>query len=121
MANQFNTIEFLEEYQRYPCLWDKSMPDFKNRIKRDHAEEQLLKITSGINNVKELRQKIRNIRCTYNQEVAKIKSSMRTGSGSSTVYKPKLAWFSFADSFLKKTSDIENKSDTNLVIFIIYL
>lgn len=65
MANQFNTIEFLEEYQRYPCLWDKSMPDFKNRIKRDHAEEQLLKITSGINNVKELRQKIRNIRSVF--------------------------------------------------------
>lgn len=47
--------------------------------------------------------------------MAKIKSSMRTGSGSSMVYIPKLAWFSFADSFLKKTSDIDSKSDTNLV------
>jgi len=65
MANQFNTIEFLEEYQRYPCLWDKSMPEFSNRIKRDHAEEQLLQITSSINNVKELRQKIRNIRSVF--------------------------------------------------------
>lgn len=45
---------------------------------------------------------------------------MRTGSGSSTVYIPKLAWFSFADSFLKKTSDIDNKSDTNLVRLLEY-
>jgi len=61
-------------------------------------------------------------RCTYNQEVAKIKSSMRTGSGLSTVYKPKLAWFSFANSFLKKTSDIDNTLDTNLVrLIIVYI
>jgi len=40
---------------------------------------------------------------------------MRTGSGLRTVHKPKLAWFSFANSFLKKNSDIDNKSNTNLV------
>lgn len=63
MANHFNIIEFLEEYQRYPCLWDKSIADFSNRVKRDHASAQLLQVTSisGIGNVKELRQKIRNI------------------------------------------------------------
>jgi len=62
MANHFNTIEFLEGYLWYPCLWDKSIADFSNRVKRDHAEAQLLQVTSGIGNVKELRQKIRNIR-----------------------------------------------------------
>jgi len=41
------------------------MPEFSNRIKRDHAEEQLLQITSGINNVKEIKQKIRNIRSVF--------------------------------------------------------
>lgn len=48
-----------------------------------------------------------------------MKSSMRTGPGSSTVYIPKLAWFAFADSFLKRSSDIDSKSDTNLVRLIV--
>ncbi|KAF0739506.1 MADF domain-containing protein, partial [Aphis craccivora] len=105
---------FLEEYQKYPCLWDKSLDEYRNRVKRDHAEEMLLQF-SKMPTIKELRQKIRNIRCTYNQEVSKIKKSMVTGSGSSTVYKPKLSWFSLADSFLKTNNDGVYKPDTNLV------
>ncbi|KAF0763321.1 MADF domain-containing protein [Aphis craccivora] len=92
---------FLKEYQKYPCLWDKCSADYKNRVKRDHAEEMLLQFTS-MPTIKELRQKIRNIRCTYNQDVVKLKKSMVTGSASNTVYKPKLAWFQFADSLKKK-------------------
>ncbi|GLV41766.1 hypothetical protein CBL_12055 [Carabus blaptoides fortunei] len=64
---------FLEEYKRFPCLWKKSA-DFKNQVKRNHAEEVLL-LLSGLGSVK-----IRNIRCTNNQEVAKIKKTMGTGS-----------------------------------------
>lgn len=57
----FNIQTFLEEYQRFPCLWLKSDPEYKLRNKRDSAEEKLLKST-GLESVKELRQKIRNIR-----------------------------------------------------------
>lgn len=45
-------MEFLEEYQRYPCLWDKGLAEYSNRLKRNHAESQLLQITS-IGNIKE--------------------------------------------------------------------
>jgi len=65
MANHFNIIEFLKEYQKYPCLWDNRLADFSNRVKRNHAEEQLLQVTSGIGNVIELRRKIRNIRLVF--------------------------------------------------------
>lgn len=67
MANLFNVIEFLEELQKYPCLWDKSIDDFQNNVKRDHAESQLLQFTStsGISNVNELRRKINNIRSVF--------------------------------------------------------
>uniref|UniRef100_A0A2S2QRJ1 MADF domain-containing protein n=1 Tax=Sipha flava TaxID=143950 RepID=A0A2S2QRJ1_9HEMI len=113
MKKQFDIFKFLEEYEKFHCLWDKDSADFKIRAKRDSAEEYLLK-TFNITTVKELRQKIRSIRCTYNQEVSKIKSSITTGSGLNTVYKPKLVWFEFANSFLKKTHQNKNETYTNL-------
>jgi len=101
----FNTFEFLRYYQDHPCLWNKNIPDFRNRQKRDAAEEQLLPI-SGLSNIKQLRAKIRSIRGTYNQELCKIKKSMSTGS----LYTPKLNWFTYADSFLRKNDvKIESK------------
>lgn len=59
--SSFNIQTFLEEFQRFPCLWLKSDPEYKLRNKRDSAEEKLLEST-GFDTVKELRQKIRNIR-----------------------------------------------------------
>jgi len=50
----FNVQTFLEEYQRFPCLWLKSDPEYKLRNKRDSAEEKLLECT-GLDSVKELR------------------------------------------------------------------
>jgi len=61
MADKFNTMHFLEEYQRYPCLSDKSIEEYKSREKRDFAEECLME-SLQINDVKLLRQKIRSIR-----------------------------------------------------------
>ncbi|KAL5236885.1 hypothetical protein ACI65C_004295 [Semiaphis heraclei] len=124
MTKQFTIFDFLEEYEGLPCLWDKDSDDFKLRTKRDNAEEYLLK-TFNIATVKELRQKIRSIRCTYNQEVSKIKSSITTGSGLNTIYKPKLVWFELAHSFLKKTHQTKNETDTNSnyenISFLLYM
>lgn len=55
------------------------------------------------------------IRCTYNQEVAKISKSKSTGTAN--VYVPKLMWFAYADSFLKKNNDDEREPEINLVSF----
>lgn len=115
----FDTIEFLKHYEEHPSLWDKSIPDFKNRQKRNSTEEKLLPI-SGLSNIKELKSKIRSIRGTYNQELVKIKSSMRTGSGAADVYKSKLNWFSYADSFLKKNIEQEIETESNVMSYKIY-
>jgi len=112
----FDTIEFLKHYEEHPCLWDKCIPDFKNWQKRNAAEEKLLPI-SGLSNIKELRSKIRSIRGTYNQELGKIKNSMRTGSGAADIYKPKLNWFSCADSFLRKSVEQEIETESNVVSY----
>lgn len=98
----FDKQAFLEVYQEYPYLWDKSFLDLKVRQvlrdtfvqalchiirkksgdaaacsvlinllycrrKRDLAEEQLIKMFS-ITSREVLKNEIRNIRCTYNQE-----------------------------------------------------
>ncbi|KAL5246278.1 hypothetical protein ACI65C_013686 [Semiaphis heraclei] len=86
-----------------------------NRQKRNAAEEKLLPI-SGLSNIKELRSKIRSIRGTYNQELGKNKNSMRTGSGAADIYKPKLNWFSYADSFLRKNVEQEIETKSNVLL-----
>lgn len=57
------------------------------------------------------------IRCTYNQEVAKILKSKSTGPGTTNVYPPKLTWVAYVDHFLKKNNDGMRESSTNLVKF----
>ena len=73
----FDTIEFLKHYEEHPCLWDKCLPHFKNRQKRNVAEEKFLPI-SGLSNIKELRSKIRSIRHTT-KNWAKLKIQCELG------------------------------------------
>nr|BAH71045.1 ACYPI009600 [Acyrthosiphon pisum] len=115
IKQQFDTIEFLKIYKQHPCLWDKALPDFRNRKMRDAAEEKLLPI-SKLSNIKELRSKIRSIRGTYNQEVNKIHMSMKTGCGKKDIYIPKLNWFSYADSFLRKNFEQYVETQLNLIL-----
>lgn len=52
----FDIASFLEEYQRYPCLWLKKDANYKLRHKRDAAEEALLAFTK-LPTIKQLRQR----------------------------------------------------------------
>lgn len=113
-SKELDILEFLEHYQQYPCLWDKSSSHYKNRQMRDEAERVLMEV-SGIEDVKVLRAKMRSIRGTYNNEIRKIKKSTTTGSGTEDIYKPKLHWFNYANSFLSKNAEDEPDSETNLV------
>ncbi|CAH1101633.1 unnamed protein product [Psylliodes chrysocephalus] len=102
--SSFDILTFLECYQQYPCLWDKSISEYKDRNKRDQAEEAFLNIFK-LENV--LRVKIRSIRGTYNNEFRKVKKSMTTGSSDDEIYKPKLHWYNFAHGFLSKNQEFE--------------
>lgn len=70
---------------------------------------------SGLENIKALRSKVRSIRGAYNNELRKVKNPMITGSGSDQVYTPKLQWYNYANTFLRKNTEHEPESVTNLV------
>jgi len=70
---------------------------------------------SGLGSIKELRSKVRSIRGAYNNEFRKVKTSMITGSGSDQLFKPKLKWYNYTHTFLRKNTDHGPESETNLV------
>lgn len=59
--HQLDIIKFLKDYQSYPCLWDKSDVNIKNKVQRNIAEGVLMK-TFGFNDIKHLKMKIRSLR-----------------------------------------------------------
>lgn len=98
----FNIKEFLLEYEKLPCLWDKHHEHFKDRRERSKSEE-ILGEKLDIMDLKTLRRKIRSVRGTYNTEIRKIKMSLETEGD---VYVPKLSWFPIADKFLRVTTEL---------------
>ncbi|KAL1517113.1 hypothetical protein ABEB36_000922 [Hypothenemus hampei] len=99
-----DTVKFVELYENAECLWNFRHPLYKHRNARDKAMQQILQEMNmpdfGIN---ELKNKIKNIRSTYQQEVNKIKrSSQNIGGDIVEEYKTNLAWFPIADRFLGK-------------------
>jgi hypothetical protein len=50
---------------------------------------------------KELQKKLKNLKDVYRRELAKVRKSETTGTGTSGVYKPSLSWFEVADGFLR--------------------
>ena len=57
-----------------------------------------------------IRAKINSTRTTYRQQLAKIKSSERSGAGVEDVYTPGLQWFKEADAFLRRVCEARSSS-----------
>ncbi|CAK1592623.1 unnamed protein product [Parnassius mnemosyne] len=96
------TLKLVELYGEFPCIWDISHRDYKDKNKRNAAYEYIIRAMSKENfGVSELKQKIKNLRCTYNQERIKIKKSQKSGNGSNEVYVPSLKWYYAMDTLLK--------------------
>ena len=73
------TIRFVELYREKECLWKKSSAKYGNKNMRKAAEEDVVtKMGKQSFGVTELKQKIKIIRTTYNQEVFKIKKSKKS-------------------------------------------
>ena len=88
-----DTYTFIGLYRDYECLWNMSSANYKNKHTRQRAIEAIMQAMGreefGVIDVK---QKIKNIRSTYNQEVQKIQKSKTSGTSPDDVYKPTSGW-----------------------------
>ncbi|PNF21113.1 hypothetical protein B7P43_G05070 [Cryptotermes secundus] len=93
------TLKFVKEYRQLECLWDVKSSSYRNKIARDAAYMKLADCASlpGFT-VQEAKNKIKNLRSTYSQELKKVKQSKK--SGSDEVYQPSLIWYKEIDAFL---------------------
>lgn len=107
-------MKFVKLYREKECLWKINSETYKNRDARDEA---LQEICSEMNidgfGIREVAQKIKNIRSSYYQEIKKIANSKISGASDGDIYKPRVPWFSIVHSFLKKNPEI-NETESNL-------
>jgi len=69
---------------------------------RQRAIEAIMQATGREEfGVTEVKQKIKNIRSTYNQEVQKIQKRKASGTSPDDVYKPTVKWFDVMDQIMK--------------------
>jgi hypothetical protein len=100
--NDETVMKFVKLYETEVCLWRTSDSDYKNKKARI---ESLKKIVGTMDlkgfGVPECKQKIKNIRTHYCQELKKVRNSKISGSSPDSVYRPTLAWFKTVDAFLR--------------------
>jgi hypothetical protein len=113
-------MKFLELYETYELLWNIRHHDYLNKNKRELSFEKLvLELREhGFENigVELVRKKFK-----ARQELAIITKSKKTGAGTDDVYRPKLAWFEKADSFLRGVTATRTSTSTLVSIFNTYL
>ncbi|XP_076298584.1 uncharacterized protein LOC143217826 [Lasioglossum baleicum] len=94
---------FIGEYETLPELWSKVHPNYLNKYKKQRALEKLLLIYKEMKPtaiLKDVSKKINTLRSNYRRELNKIKTSMRSGSGTNEIYKP-TSWVFYALKFLQ--------------------
>jgi hypothetical protein len=70
--NSATTIAFIQEYKARECLWNFKSPLYKNKHMREAACKEIVKAMDieGFG-VPEVKNKIKNVRYTYAQEIKK--------------------------------------------------
>jgi hypothetical protein len=97
-----DTYKFVWLYRNYECLWNMSSANHKNKHMCQRAIEAIMQAMGQEEfGVTEVKQKFKNIRSTYNQEVQKIQKSKESGTSPDDVYKPTVKWFDVMDQIMK--------------------
>lgn len=107
-------LELIEAYRNSPVLWDCTLPAYKNRNRRNDA---LSNIAILINVEKtEVDRKIKNLLSHFSRELKKEKQSVKSGSGTDSVYTSK--WFAYGSlRFLTDRNKPRNATDTQVSLF----
>ncbi|KAF5282076.1 hypothetical protein FQA39_LY00601 [Lamprigera yunnana] len=108
-------VKFWNIYRKYPCLWDPTSPEYLKRdVKKCAFRDVIKELEDAGLLLQEEDQSV--IRDAYRNELNKIKKSKNSGASTENVYKPKLMWFSVADSFLNSVLSCRISS-SNLLYF----
>ncbi|PZC83544.1 hypothetical protein B5X24_HaOG207527 [Helicoverpa armigera] len=87
------TLKFIHCYKLHECLWKFTSPDYKNKKKRDVAYIAIVNKMNIKNfGIQEVKNKIKNLRSTYSQELKKIENSKKSGAGLDHVYISNIKW-----------------------------
>lgn len=115
------TSKFILLYREEECLWRIDSLTYRDRDARDTA---LRNIIAGMElpdlTIEDVKKKIKYLRSTYMVEVNKVQKSLRSGTGTGTIYKPSLTWFHEMDSFIKYTQVKRNTQSTLVSLCLFY-
>ncbi|CAB3229799.1 unnamed protein product [Arctia plantaginis] len=93
------TIQMIIEYEKREYLWNPVSEHYKNKKIREQGYIEIINALSLVDvTVKELKNKIKNIRSSYSVELKKIRAARKAGAHA---YRPSVTWFEHADRFLR--------------------
>lgn len=93
------TIQMIIEYEKREYLWNPVAEHYKNKKIREQGYLEIIKALNLVDvTVKELKNKIKNIRSSYSVELKKIRAARKAGAHA---YRPSVTWFEHADRFLR--------------------
>lgn len=111
------TVRFAELYKNAECLWNAELPSYQHQPTRKRA---LLKLIQQLKvdglQIKQVKQKIKNIRSSYYKELYKIEKSQ--SAEDPVVYHPSMKWFEILDSFMRvRKTAVQPNSVSKLQIY----
>ncbi|GBP78827.1 hypothetical protein EVAR_65337_1 [Eumeta japonica] len=93
------TIQMIIEYEKREYLWNPMSEHYKNKKIREQGYIEIINALNLVDvTVKELKNKIKNIRSSYSVELKKIRAARKSGAHA---YRPSVTWFEHADRFLR--------------------
>ena len=115
--NEETTLKFVLLYVKHECLWNANNETYRQQFNRRIALNDIMKEMNLENfTINDVKQKIKSLRATYQQEQAKIERSEQ--SGATDVYRPSLKWFSLMEDVMKHSTLKRKLASNNYVVSI---
>ncbi|KAJ8722591.1 hypothetical protein PYW07_003771 [Mythimna separata] len=121
--NKAIVTELISIYQSHPCLWKVKSAEYKNKILKEAAYDELIAFCKKKGFIEANRdfvvKKIQSLRSSFRKEMKKVTNSQRSGSGK--LYKSSLWYFKhllftkdqeFADSMSNIEEDVEPEDES---------
>lgn len=96
-------LKFVNLYKENQCLWQTHHPKYKNKETRNASIQYIVdEMAIPEFGVADCKNKIKNLRSHYCQELKKIQESKNSGANPDDIYQPSVPWFGTVDRFLRR-------------------